>query len=741
MTGTIPGRAWGSGAELAVADPAAVAYLDPDLGEVSYGRLRAGVDRYAARLAALGPAPGRAAVVVADDSTATVAAVLALWRLGCVPAVISPLLTDEEIAFVLDDCAAALVHLDVPPDRAAVLVDRAGARPVTTGDQARADLAAAGPGGSGARPEPPAADPAATVLLQYTSGSTGRPKAVRHTARGLDAVERGFASVLGLTPADRVLSTAKLSFGYGFGNSLLFPLAAGASAVLHRGPVDGLVLSQLLRRHRPTVLMAVPRIYGGLLALARAGRAPDLTGVRLAVSAGEHLPAAMSEELRERYGLPVLNGLGATEVLHIVAATRPGVDPPGSTGRAVPGVTLSARDPGGVPVPACEIGRLHVAGDCVAAGYLNRPEEEARTFADGGAYTGDLVRIVDGTVQYLCRADDVLTVGGQRIPPQEIERVLRTVAGVADCAVVAGTGALGLQEVHAYLVPDAAVAADPDSLVARVTEQMRGQPAQLRPGRVTVVDALPTTSTGKLARFQLRAASPAAAGPRVRRVVLRGGGTRKLVAVPYAGGTADAYTELAAHLPPDWAVVSGDVGGDRDGGVDPLAEAWWAAVAADLVPGSVLFGHSLGACVALTLAAWRPVELTGVTVVLSGLPLGGAAGRAGELDDAALLAWMRAHGALPDAELTDEELVRLVLPRFRRDLEGVHGSWPRLRPEGPVHLVTGSGDLLCRQEDLRSFSAGWPQAHVHVLDGADHRLPTHGAAALAAFLRDLAGRG
>ena len=739
MTEILDRPAGSPGPEPAAADPAAVAYLDPDLGTVPYGQLRDAVDRHAARLRALGLAPGRAAVVVADDSVATVVTVLALWRAGAVPAVISPLLTDDEIGFVLGDCDAALVHLDGPDDRAAGLAALAAYRPVTTGAELRHDLATgAGPSGEPGRPAGPATDPAATVLLQYTSGSTGRPKAVRHTARGLAAVGRGFGALLGLTPTDRVFSTAKMSFGYGFGNSLLFPLAAGATAVLHRGPVDALVLGQVLRRHRPTVLMAVPRLYGGLLALARADRAPDLSGVRLAVSAGEHLPAAMSEEFRERYGLPVLNGLGATEVLHIVAATPPGVAAPGSTGRAVPGVTLTARAADGTVLPDGETGRLHVAGECVAAGYLNRPDEQARTFAEAGAYTGDLVRIVDGEVDYLCRADDVLTVGGQRVPPQDVERLLRAVPGVADCAVVAGVGALGLQEVHAYLVPDQDAAADPDGLVERVTEDMRTRPPQLRPGRLTVVPALPTTSTGKLARFQLRAASPVA-GPRVRRTLLRPGAGRKLVALPYAGGTADAYAELAERLPADWAVVSGDVTGHRDGGVDPLAEAWWATVAADLVPGSVLYGHSLGALVALTLAAWRPVELTGVTVVLSGPPLSGAAGTAGELAGAELLAWTRAHGALPDSDLSDEELTRLVLPRLRRDLEGVHGSWPRLRPPGPVHLVTGSADPLCRAEDLRAFSAAWPAARVHVIDGADHRLPTHAAAALAAVLADLAG--
>lgn len=714
-------------------DPEALAFVDPDLGEVAYGRLTAAVSRHRDRLRDLGLRPADVLVLVADDSVATVVAVLAAWRAGAVPAVISPMLTDDEVAFVLADSGAAVVHLDVPAPRAAGLV---AGLPITTGDELRADLAAGGPGAGAA--EPPPADADRTALLQYTSGSTGRPKAVRHTGRGLAAVQRGIGSLLALTPADRVFSTAKMSFGYGFGNSLLFPLAAGASVVLHRGPVDALVVSHVLRRQRPTVLCAVPRLYGGLLALARAGRPADLSGVRLAVSAGEHLPAAMSEELRARYGLDVLNGLGATEILHIVTASRPGVDEPGSTGRAVPGVVVTARDPGGAPVADGGVGRLHVAGDCVAAGYLGRPEEEARTFADGGAYTGDLVRITDGEVAYLCRADDVLTVGGQRIPPGDVERILRTVPGVADCAVVAGTGALGLQEAHAYLVAEPGTTGP--GLVDRVIDVLRGQPAHLRPGRLTVVDALPTTSTGKLARFRLRDASPLDAGPQVRRAVLRAGGARKIVLLPFAGGTLDAYAELIARLPAEWSVVGGTVTGDRDGGVDPLAEAWWAAVAADLVPGSVLYGHSLGACVALTLAARRPAELHGVTVVLSGPPLSGADSvRAGDLDDPALLAWTRQHGGLRDVDLSDEELIRLVLPRFRRDLAGAHGSWRELRPTGPVHLVTGGADPLCRSEDLRAFSADWPDATVHVVPDVDHRLPTHGADQLAAVILGASG--
>ncbi|NUS53439.1 MAG: AMP-binding protein, partial [Streptomycetaceae bacterium] len=211
--------------------------------------------------------------------------------------------------------------------------------------------------------------------------------------------------------------------------------------------------------------------------------------------------------IRAAFQAELLNGLGATEVLHIVVGTPPGEDRPGTFGVPVPGITATVRAADGTPVADGEEGRLHIAGPTVALGYIGRPEAAAVTFADGGAYTGDVVRRApDGTFTHLCRADDVLNLGGYKVVPSEIESVFRGVDGVEDCVVVGGRDADGLEQAVAYLV----VRPGSDEAVVRraVLAAIRGGlAAYKRPARLEFLDELPTTSTGKLAAFELRKAA------------------------------------------------------------------------------------------------------------------------------------------------------------------------------------------------------------------------------------------
>lgn len=489
-----------------------ICYVDSDVGEVSYAQLYEAVRRYAAALRELGVRRGTRGLVISDDSVAAVVAVLGMWWHGCVPVPVNPMLSESEITFIVKDCAAGLVHLDVPAKKGAVLRKELVAIDYIDGERVRAALRS-GKLGSG-RPEDisstddvgePAELPAdGEILLQYTSGSTGTPKGVRSGPAGIEAVLAGFGRILDLSPDDVVLSTAKLSFSYGLGNSLLFPLAAGARAVLISGAVDQFVVAAQLRRHRPTVLCSVPRVYARLLDLAAGGDAVAIDSVRLAVSAAEHLPAELSERFTETFGVPLVNALGATEAGHVILVTRPPRPEPGSVGYPVPGITVTVRDASGRVLPDGSEGRMHIAGASIALGYLDRPEATRRTFADGGVYTNDIVyRTAEGDIRHLCRTDDMLNLGGFKVSPTEIESVMRETDGVEDCAVVAEVDCEGLEQAVAYAVPSAGV--DGDGLRRAIVASFRAHLALFkRPTRIEVVTELPVNLNSKLTRSTLR---------------------------------------------------------------------------------------------------------------------------------------------------------------------------------------------------------------------------------------------
>jgi 2-aminobenzoate-CoA ligase len=337
-------------------------------------------------------------------------------------------------------------------------------------------------------------------LIAFTSGTTGEPKGTMHFQRDLLAICDTYgARVLEASPDDRFIGSPPLAFTFGLGGIVLFPLRIGAACVLppKASPPE---LAEAIERYRASVCFTAPTAYRAML--GKIGER-DLSSLRICVSAGEALPKATFEAWQEATGLPLMDGIGATEMLHIfIGAPREAIRP-GSTGLPVPGYEAKIVDEEGKEVPDGTPGRLAVRGP-TGCRYLADPRQ-ARYVLDGWNVTGDTyLRDGDGYFWYQARSDDMIVSAGYNIAGPEVEACLLTHEAVAECGVVGAPCPERGQIVKAYVLLREGVTGDA-ALAKALQDHVKATIAPYKyPRAIAFVTSLPKTPTGKLQRFALR---------------------------------------------------------------------------------------------------------------------------------------------------------------------------------------------------------------------------------------------
>ena len=448
--------------------------------------------RAASVLVETGVGRGDAVLIALADGAEFVAAFLGAVRIGAIAVPVNPRLTVDDHRALAEDCRARVVVCGRE------VADRFPGRTVLTDRE----LAAALPAQS---PHPALdVDPGTPAYVQYTSGTTGTPKGAVHRHGDPPVYHQSFAvGAIAMAADDVVLSVSKMYFAYGLGNSLFFPLLAGASAVLHADRPAAAEVARLASRHGVTLLFAVPTFYAGLVA---AGQAPAFRSVRAAVSAGETLTTGLAGRVEAFLGCAVLDGLGSTEVGHTFTSNTVAARRPGTVGRALPPYRVAVRSDDGRDLPAGEVGTLWVQGPTVLVEYLGKPDETAAVKQGAWLRTGDRASLdADGFLHLHGRTDDMEMVSGISVAPQEIEDVLSRHQRVSEVAVAAVRDEAGASALRAFVVP-VPPEGERRALAAELVELARGGLAPFKvPKAVVFVDALPRTPTGKLRRFLLRA--------------------------------------------------------------------------------------------------------------------------------------------------------------------------------------------------------------------------------------------
>ncbi|MGI0485830.1 benzoate-CoA ligase family protein [Pantanalinema rosaneae CENA516] len=472
----------------------------------TYAQVASWVKRTASLLTDLGlERENRIALLLPDTPEFVFTFWGAIWS-GCVPVPINTTCSLDDIHYILQDCRAKILvttqawleklsPIPSPFLRQVVLLDGEQRLMALLAQQQEQHVWAATD-----REEP--------AFWLYTSGSTGRPKGAIHLHQSMVVcAERYGKAVLNLQADDILYSVAKMPFAYGLGNTLYFPMAVGAAAILSDAANAFDIITDI-QTYQPTVFFGIPGVYAAILSAQEI--APlNAASLRLCVSAAEQLPKTIWQKWRDQYGIEICEGIGTTELLHIFLSNRPGECCPGSSGRPVPGYDVEVLDAQGNPTPPGAIGVLQVRGESLMLGYWNRLSATRQALCGTAMRTGDkYVKDAEGYFWFMGRNDDCFKVNGMWVAPLEVEDVLLQHESVLDAAVMpsAEPGAT-LTQIVAYisLKPDVAPSVELEHQIRQLAKSQL--PHFKAPNRIHFLTALPRTPTGKIHRQALLAQS------------------------------------------------------------------------------------------------------------------------------------------------------------------------------------------------------------------------------------------
>lgn len=442
------------------------------------------VMRAAAALRSVGVGPGDVVALQLPNRAEFVVGLFAAWRLGAAVTPISPTLVPAETAYQVADAGSRVLVVDGPTDAEV---------PVLTLDE----LAAGDP-----EPFEPAdnADDALALLI-YTSGTTGRPKGVMLDHANVNVMCAMVIEGFELTEADHSLLILPLFHVNAIVVSTLSPLIAGGRTTI-AGRFNPETFFGRIESTRATYFSAVPTIYTMLAGLPSEVQ-PDTASVRFAVCGAAPASVELLDRFEQRYGIGLIEGYGLSEG-SCASTGNPlnGKRKPGTVGIPLPGQEIRIVDASGAPLPQGELGEVIIKGPNVMRGYLNRPEETAKTVVDGWLHTGDIGRLdEDGYLVLVDRAKDMIIRGGENIYPKEIETVAYQLPAIAEAAVVGRANSLYGEEPVLF----ASLHADAELPIERIREHLTASLSKYKlPVEITVLPELPKNAVGKIDKPSLR---------------------------------------------------------------------------------------------------------------------------------------------------------------------------------------------------------------------------------------------